>query len=115
MIEQKDFDDAGPSDLVALYIVLHERVYSVLPDELLDGKEWMGAVSAATRLIRDIGDVDRALEFVRWCWLREKWKVDNRRESHSRMLWRFVFCSASLLTDYKVSLVREAHRFEARV
>ena len=99
---------AEPRHLVALYAYLHGRVYGVEPSELLgDPLAWLGAVSAATKLLREEfdGNAARAVEWVRWVWQREKRGCDRRanvgESSDFRISWRYMFCRRSLLVDYR--------------
>lgn len=106
------FDDIEPRHLVALYFQLHEHVYGVAPAELRDGQQYLGAVSAAKKLLKQEFDEDplSMVEFLRWCWQRErraeKWRRKNDRETR-RIGWRLQFVARNLVTDYRVALARK--------
>lgn len=101
--------EGTPADLVALYCLLHARVYGLHPDELA-GDAWRGACSAATRMVRVEfgGDLGAAVELVRWSWAREKDWERHRRENGNgggRLTWRRQF-GAALVTDYRLDVSR---------
>lgn len=123
---------AEPRHLVALYAYLHGQVYGVAPDELTgDPLAWLGAVSAATKLLKDeFGDgvtiwaslsdeqrtemVRRAVEWVRWVWVREQRGCDRRAKvgetSEFRIGWRYMFCRRGLVVDYRRALAAAKER-----
>lgn len=108
---------AEPKHLVALYAWLHERVYAVPPEDLTrDPLAWLGAVSAATKLLREEfgGEPVRAVAWVRWVWVREKRTEDRKRaggdESTFRIGWRYMFCKRSLVVDYRRALAQAKER-----
>lgn len=107
-------DGFAPRHLVALYAKLHESVYGARPEELVDGKSFFAATSAAEKLVRVdfAGDMDAALDFLRWAWRREQRREPTRREQGggSRIGWRFQFAARVLLTDYRVDLGRRGPR-----
>lgn len=103
--------------LVALYAYLHEQVYGVAADELVKAPlEWLGAVSAATKLLREeFGDqAPAAVEWVRWVWKREKAGCDRRAKvgetSDFRIGWRYMFCRRGLLVDYRRAVASAKER-----
>ena len=97
-----------PKHLVGLYVVLHENVYKVLPEELL-GDVWPGAVSAAKKLADELGGLETAVEFLRWVWTRERARERKREPGDSfRIGWRLQFVSRALVTDWKVDRARGA-------
>lgn len=105
------FEGATPSHLVGLYEHCHRQVYGVAPGEL-NAEVWMGAASAAGKLIRDEfgGDVRAAVEFVRWTWWREKGREETAKKRGEvrtfRIGWRLQFRARELLTDYRVEQLR---------
>lgn len=111
MIVSNDFAAATPHHLVALYEDCHLRVYGALPGELA-GQAWLGAASAAAKLVRDEfeGDVAKAIEFVRWTWWREREREQRSRTRGEvrtfRVGWRLQFQARGLLTDYRVEMLR---------
>lgn len=105
-MEVNRWEDADARHLVGLYVLLHERVYGVEPTEVL-GDGWPGAVSAAGKLARELEGVERAVEFLRWTWMRERAREKKREPgSGSRIGWRLQFAARSLVTDWKVDVVR---------
>ncbi len=110
LLSKNGWSYAEPKHLVGLYAVLHEQVYGVAPDELVEA--YPGAVSAAARLVRDEfeGKVYRAVEFLRWVWSRERAREKRRApgEGAARLGWRFMFAGRALLTDWKVDQARAA-------
>jgi len=107
-LEARRWDGAEPRVLVGLYAVLHESVYGVEPTEVL-GDAFPGACSAAGKLTREVGDVARVVEFLRWTWSRERRREKARAPGEGfRIGWRLQFCARSLLTDWKVDVVRSA-------
>lgn len=108
--EKDIWKQATPRVLVGLYCVFHHHVYGVDPEELAEGKALLGAVSAAKRLIAAdfAGNVQMAVEFVRWTWAREAAQLKrNGRSGDWRISWNYQFCAARLMTDYRVVLARE--------
>lgn len=99
------WEDAGPAALVGLYAILHTSVYGVEPAELQEGQTVVGAMSAAKRLIGDLGEPIYAVEFLRWTWAREK-KRHAKGDGDWRVTWRQQFVSRALLTDFRVVLAR---------
>lgn len=115
MVEQNRFVGADVRNLAALHSICHAQVYGVR-DEVFETKEFLPALSAAQRLVKDDfgGNVDEAIQFVRWVWRREqqreKARTDNGKGGSFRMGWRLVFgtsaAARSTLTDYAVFLRR---------
>lgn len=112
--EQRAVMQIGPEVLVGLYAALHERVYEVLPLEL--SQDWLAAVSAARKMLRDeFGDDPIAMaEYLRWSFAREKKRERVNRASKAlngtgwRVGWRYAFAKRAMLTDY----LREMKRLE---
>lgn len=114
MVEQNLFAGANERNLAALHSICHAQVYGVR-DEVFETREFLPALSAAQRLVRDDfgGNVDEAIQFVRWVWRREQQREKKRIEdgkSGFRMGWRLVFGTSanarSTLTDYTVFMRR---------
>ena len=102
---------AEPRHLAALYAYLHGQVYGVEPEELTRVPlEWLGCVSAATKLLREEfgGDPAAAVEWIRWVWQRERRGCERRAKvgetSDFRSGWRYMFCRRGLLVDYRRAL-----------
>jgi hypothetical protein len=108
MRDAKDWSKAKGKHLVAIYAWLHADTYKVDPIELLDGKTFMGACMAADKLIRDVfgGDAERAVQYVSWVWRRERAKLAKYSGNTFRIGWRLVFVNRTLVTDYRIDLVR---------
>lgn len=104
-------DKASPSELVALYYILHTDTYGCEPAEL-KGAVWKRACFAAGNLISNKfnGRSDEAVLFMRWAWRRE-WVRTRRRERSEgignsyRLTWYRQFIDDSLLTDYRVEMI----------
>lgn len=109
MMNSGDWSDASPAVFVALYALLHERVYDVEPAELTP-KERLHAAGAAARLLLHTfgGDKSKLAEFMRWTWMREakteKWRRDNIQPGR-RIGWRLQFGQA-LVTDWRLDSSR---------
>jgi hypothetical protein len=102
-----------PEHLVALYAIMHEKVYGVVPHEL--SGEWRAAVSACGKLLRDefAGVLSVGVEYLQWSFAQEK-KAEARRaasgsESTWRLSWRQTFVGRKQVTDYRVAIER-AHK-----
>jgi hypothetical protein len=108
MRDSKDWSNARGKHLVALYAWLHSETYKVDPIELLDGNSFMGAASAADKLIVDVfgAEIDRAVQYVCWVWRRERARLAKNSANPFRVGWRLVFVNRSLVTDYRIDLVR---------
>ena len=106
----RDWSDARPAHLVALYCVLHAWCYGVPAAEVI-GLTWLAASSAAAKMIRDEfgGEIGESIDFMRWVWKREKsrerWRRENGRDG-SRIGWRLQFQQRHLVTDYRIALAR---------
>ncbi len=91
--------------IVGLYAVLHEKVYGVAPEEL-EGA-WMAAVSAATRLIDELGKV-AVVAFLRFTWKSER-AAEKRAEgtgvTRRRVGWYLQFVHRALVVDFKRAMV----------
>lgn len=112
MLVSNDFGAATASHLVALYEWCHEQVYGARPSEMDAGDAWKLATFSAARLVKDEfnGDFQRAIEFVRWTWQREKAREQARRtgrnSSVGRIGWRLQFVTRHLVTDYRIDMAR---------
>lgn len=101
---------ADGESLVGLYAVCHEMVYGVLPEELEEVALFRQAARSATKLLRESfgGEVDGAVEFLKWVWEREKgrvrWAANQQPPvQRGRLGWRLGF-SAAFVTDYRVAM-----------
>lgn len=105
-LEAGRWGDAEPRHLVGLYAVLHESVYGVAPEELA-GDAFPGATSAARKLAAELGGAEAVVEFLRWTWSRERGREKKREPGEGfRIGWRLMFCARTLVTDWKIDLVR---------
>src|SRR6185503_13829879 len=98
--------EISASQLVGLYSVFHREVYEVLPGELAG--DWAGAVSAATKLVKDEleGNMLAAVEYLQWVFVQQKKRLKRSNgESTWRVGWRYLFMKRDLMTDYRRSLV----------
>lgn len=114
-VESKDWNDAGPRHLVALYWFCHTKVYGTEPKELDTAAAWTRAMMFAGKLVREEfeGDVQLAIRFMRWTWNREKereaWRRQNRR-SGGRITWQQQFVHRYLVSDWRTDKTRHMER-----
>lgn len=113
MMRTREWKDATARHLVALYDLMHEKVYGVEALELGPSERHKAALIAGNMIKRYFdGDVVACVEFLRWVWTREiareKWRRDNR-VSGQRIGIRLMF-SGSLVTDYRVDMARNPDR-----
>jgi hypothetical protein len=104
--------DAAPRHLVALYDLMHSRVYGVQCVELLPRDRAIFTFSAKRLLDREFDGVPGAMaEWMRWVWQREADRERRRRfegrETSSRIGPRLMFGGA-LITDWRLSQMRRA-------
>lgn len=92
---------------VGLYIALHEAVYEVQPEELR-GEAMLGAISAAGKLMGELGG-GGVVRFLRWTWARERKRQKRDDLEPRRIGWRLQFVHRGLLTDWKM-MARKAGR-----
>jgi len=113
MMRSRDWKNATARHLVALYDLMHEKVYGVEAIELGPSERHKAALMAGNAIKRFFnGDVEACVEFLRWVWTREmgreKWRRENG-QSGQRIGIRLMF-SGSLVTDYRVDLARNPDR-----
>lgn len=105
---EKVWAAAEPGHLVALYSVMHRKVYGELPGELAG--DWMSAVSAATKLLKDefADTFVHAVQYLQWAFAIEKKKEARRTADSStwRLGWRYALMKRELLTSYRVAVRR---------
>lgn len=101
------WSDAEPREIVGLYSLLHSRVYGVHPAEL-DGPDYLGAVSAARRVIKEIGGA-AAFELVRWKWNQIEFRMQKGSDNGFRLGWRIQFSQATLV-DFRVHVAGRKKR-----
>lgn len=112
-----EWGDACSRTMVALFAILHERVYGVACADLSPSTRLVASFSAGRMLDREFsGDVAAMAMFLRWTWMREKerevWRRSNGREGGT-VSWRLQF-NGRLLTDYRIALARQ-HATQRRV
>lgn len=88
--------DATPAELVGLYVVMHQEVYDVAPEEL--EQDFLAARSSAERCAKDLEGAERVAAMLFWKWAKEK----KRGSRESRLGWRIMF-SKSMVTDFQVA------------
>jgi hypothetical protein len=105
-----DWATADGDVLVGLYAVCHEMVYGVLPGELEEVKLFKLAAREASKVLRTqfSGDVDGAVEYLKWVWNREKKRAEwaasqSPPRERGRLGWRLALSDA-FVTDYRVVL-----------
>ena len=106
-IENNNWENMKPGELVALYVWCHNQMYETFPVEMTT-KTWGEAKKAAGRLVKNEfnGNTSEAVNYLRWVCVRYSsrmaWQV-NRGIPISRLTWLNLFVYKSMLTDYRVS------------
>lgn len=108
-----DWSTASEGHYVALYVVLHHKVYGLKPAELDDGAQYFQAMRAAKAFYASTSLApDDMVDFLRWTWAREegreRWRRDNAKDGQ-RVGWRLQFGGA-MLSDYRVDKLRRNGR-----
>lgn len=112
LMTARDWSEFKPLHLVLLWAKCHEKVYGVAPDVEMTGAKWKLAAVHAEKLVEHEfgGDVQEAIEFVRWSWLRERHREAmakrNGQARVSRIGWRLQFAQRYLVTDYRIDKAR---------
>lgn len=111
MMTEGDWEKAGPLHFVALYAVLHKRIYGIEPAELNVSKERQYAMYAAGRMYSNEFNTDASamVQFMKWCWVKEqsslKWRRANpERDNGFRIGWKYQF-NGKLLSDWRMQMV----------
>ena len=108
MMASGDWSRALGRHFVALFDVLHRRVYGV--DAGLDSTDCFWAASMAKRLQDGTfgGDPGALVAFVKWTWerelSREKYRRENGRDG-GQIGYRLQF-GTRLVTDYRIAMER---------
>jgi hypothetical protein len=108
MVEGGDWEGCAARHIVALFVLMHEKTYGVVPT--MSGKERYSNTGIAGGFVRRVfaGDMDKALDYLRWLWTREianeKWRRENSREG--RRLSFGAMVSGALVDDYRVAMAR---------
>ncbi len=115
-VEKDDWAGMRPGLLVAVYSWCHEETYGVPPGELR-GTVWGKARLAAGKMVKREfgGDVEAAVEFLRWVWGREHDRERRRRDQGqetSRITWHSQFIRRYFLTDYRIFQSRKDGRIK---
>lgn len=113
MIRSGEWDDATPRHMVALYALMHEKVYGIEAVDLDSQARYKMTMMANTFIKREFSDnVVDAVEFFRWMWGREMGHEKYRRENATdgRRLTAYLMFSNKLLPDFRLHLVRKQSR-----
>lgn len=110
MMSSGDWEGCAARHLVALYGMLHEKVYGVEAAELGPRQRHEATLIAGNFVKRHFGgDFVAAVECMRWVWnreaSREKWRKENGRDG-MRIGVRLMFGSGVFVTDYRVAVAR---------
>ena len=110
-IQSSDWEGTKPVDLVALFAWCHHQIYGIWPEDLYVTATRTKARMLAGRMVKDAfgGDMDEALNFMRWTWRREgdfeEWRRKNRKPGKV-MSWNQQFGAARLRTEYRINKER---------
>lgn len=103
--ELGDWTGAQGIHLAALYGWCHRQTYGVEDAEVVIG-DLTPIAQAADRMVKQLGGPNEVVDYMRWCWNRERRAIEWRRQSgrESRRLgWRLLF-GPCLLTDYRAAV-----------
>lgn len=109
-----DWGPARPRHLVALFEMLHDRVYGH-PAETRDGMQATLASYACSRFVEKEfqGSYADAVRYILWAFEKEKgteaWRRENNPSSSFRLSWRLLF-SAVKVTEMRVAMARKSER-----
>lgn len=112
-IARSDFSLFLPRHFVALYDLLHQRVYGLAPSELVPKTRTIAAGMAKRLLDREFeGDRGEMAQYMRWVFNREAgrhaWRV---REGKPLTRIGFGFCfGGALVTDWRLALTQGGAR-----
>jgi hypothetical protein len=100
----------GPVLLVALFCWAHNEIYGVSCTVEV-ARVFKGAQSAAEKLIRTEfeGSLEKAIEFMRWVWRREREREQWRRRNtgYGKVLtWRHVLMTGELVKEMRLDQLR---------
>ena len=108
-----DFSLFAARHWVALYHLMHVRVYGVAPAELVSKTRTIAAARAARMLDKEFaGDKAKFAAYLRWVWNRELSRVEYRKREGKELVrvgWGLCF-NGLLLTDYRVAMVQKGGR-----
>lgn len=109
MMKSGEWEGTSARHLVALYALMHERVYGVAAAELGPKERYTSCLRAGTLVKREFGgDYVEAVEFMRWAWTREKSREKWRRENgkDGGRIGPGLMFGGALLTDYRLAMAR---------
>jgi hypothetical protein len=109
---EKRWDEFQAKHFVALYCMLHNHVYKVVPEEARENFKLL--VKAADKMLEAhfSGKKQDMIEFVRWVWARESKRNKARDpENDFRIGWRLQFGS-TFLSDYRVARARAGKKIQ---
>ncbi len=100
----------GPEMLVALFCWAHNEIYGVSCVQEV-ARVFRGARSAAEKLIRVEfgGDSEKAVEYMRWVWKREREREQWRRKNTGFgkvLTWRHVLMYGELVKEMRLDGLR---------
>lgn len=107
-LRSADWQEADPIEFVALYHLLHTRVYGVEPGELGTSQRMRAMTMARLLLAREFNHPREMAAFMRWVWIREEQRERWRKQSGSaggRIGWYFQF-DGRLVTDWRLEARR---------
>jgi hypothetical protein len=113
---RKDPKSIQPEHAVALYFRLHEKIYKVKPAELESGPAWLGATSAAKRMIANefANNGVEMFDFILWVWQKERstveWLRKEDKPSKRPITWYDQFVDRRKLTHYRQTMAEERER-----
>lgn len=109
-----DWSEAVAKHFVALYDLMHTRVYGVVCVELGPRERFGVSMKAKTMLEKQFdGNAAAMAEFLRWTWQREEWREKRRREDctgGSQRLGPWLQFNGAVLTDYRLEMSRRTSR-----
>ena len=110
-ITRQNWKDMKVGRLVALYWICHEKIYGVVPAEIDKTAVWEQVMKAAGGMVKNEfdGDMQQAIEFMRWVWTDEARKENWRRANHKpagRIKWQNQFLHGYLISDWRAAVMR---------
>lgn len=110
-IARQDWNNVNVGLLVAIYWVCHVKIYGTPPAELDSASAWTNAMKCAGLLVQQQfdGDVQKAVNFLRWVWTREREREEWRKKNDvptKRISWQQQFIYKTLVTDWRAAKFR---------
>lgn len=111
-IKRQDWSNVTVAMLVALYWVCHIKIYGCEPAELDSANTFTNAMKCAGKMVKEQfdGDLQKAVNFMRWVWTRERDREDWRRRNNvaggRRITWQQQFIYLGLVTDWRAAKAR---------